>query len=179
MLEVAVSPPKRSRATTATNRPLRWTKDGRSREAVLYRLIVKQLRAHVGGSPNHAQELLIGRIAWLSVHLSHIDERAIKDGGLSPHATREYLAWSNSIAKMLGRLGLVSPKPEPSWQDLMTYHFTSPTRKLENKRRQSDDWRLLCDEIAFWRDETSANPDVEILRALRPGMVSRRRRQRT
>jgi hypothetical protein len=31
----------------------------------------------------------------------------------------------------------------------------------------------LCDEIAFWRqDETSANPDVEILRALRPGMAS-------
>ncbi len=32
---------------------------------------------------------------------------------------------------------------------------------------------VLCDEIAFWRqDETSANPDVEILRALRPGMLS-------
>jgi hypothetical protein len=32
---------------------------------------------------------------------------------------------------------------------------------------------VLCDEIAFWRqDETSANPDVEILRALRPGMAS-------
>ncbi len=29
----------------------------------------------------------------------------------------------------------------------------------------------LCDEIAFWRyEETSANPDVEILRALRPAM---------
>ena len=32
---------------------------------------------------------------------------------------------------------------------------------------------VLCDELAFWRsDETSLNPDVEILRALRPGMVS-------
>ncbi|HQT89609.1 MAG TPA: hypothetical protein PK677_13840 [Acidiphilium sp.] len=32
---------------------------------------------------------------------------------------------------------------------------------------------VLADEIAFWRsDETSANPDVEILRALRPGMAS-------
>jgi hypothetical protein len=32
---------------------------------------------------------------------------------------------------------------------------------------------VLCDEIAFWRqDETSANPDVEILRALRPGMAT-------
>jgi hypothetical protein len=32
---------------------------------------------------------------------------------------------------------------------------------------------VLCDEVAFWRsDETSANPDVEIMRALRPGLAS-------
>ncbi len=32
---------------------------------------------------------------------------------------------------------------------------------------------VLCDEIAFWsQDETSANPDTEILRALRPGLAS-------
>jgi hypothetical protein len=32
---------------------------------------------------------------------------------------------------------------------------------------------VLADELAFWRsDETSLNPDVEILRALRPGMLS-------
>ncbi len=30
----------------------------------------------------------------------------------------------------------------------------------------------LCDETAFWRDETSANPDVEIFRALRPGLAT-------
>jgi hypothetical protein len=30
---------------------------------------------------------------------------------------------------------------------------------------------VLCDEMAFWRtDEASANPDVEILRAIRPGL---------
>jgi hypothetical protein len=32
---------------------------------------------------------------------------------------------------------------------------------------------VLCDETAFWRnDDTTANPDVEIFRALRPGMAS-------
>ena len=32
---------------------------------------------------------------------------------------------------------------------------------------------VLCDEVAFWRsDETSLNPDVEIMRALRPGLAS-------
>jgi hypothetical protein len=29
---------------------------------------------------------------------------------------------------------------------------------------------VLADETAFWRDETSANPDFEIFRALRPGI---------
>lgn len=30
----------------------------------------------------------------------------------------------------------------------------------------------LCDELAFWRDETSANPDSEIIAALRPGLAN-------
>ncbi len=31
---------------------------------------------------------------------------------------------------------------------------------------------VLCDEIAFWRSEDSANPDTEILSAIRPGMAT-------
>ena len=31
---------------------------------------------------------------------------------------------------------------------------------------------VLADEIAFWRDESSANPDAEVIRALRPGLAS-------
>jgi hypothetical protein len=31
---------------------------------------------------------------------------------------------------------------------------------------------VLCDEIAFWRSEDSANPDVEVIAAVRPGMLS-------
>src|SRR5262249_40392102 len=30
----------------------------------------------------------------------------------------------------------------------------------------------ICDEIAFWRSEESANPDHEVLNALRPGMIT-------
>ena len=30
----------------------------------------------------------------------------------------------------------------------------------------------VCDEIAFWRSEDSANPDIEILNALRPAMAT-------
>ena len=31
---------------------------------------------------------------------------------------------------------------------------------------------VICDEIAFWRSEDSANPDREILAAIRPGMAT-------
>jgi hypothetical protein len=31
---------------------------------------------------------------------------------------------------------------------------------------------VICDEIAFWRSEDSANPDSEILNAVRPGMAT-------
>lgn len=31
---------------------------------------------------------------------------------------------------------------------------------------------VLCDEIAIWLSDTSLNPDVEILRAIRPGMLT-------
>jgi hypothetical protein len=31
---------------------------------------------------------------------------------------------------------------------------------------------VIADEVAYWRDETSANPDIEILRAIRPGLIN-------
>lgn len=80
MLGTDTPSPRRSRAVDPATRALRWAKNGRSREAQLYRSIVRRLRAHVGGKPSHVEELLIGRIAWLQVHLAHIDERAMQDG---------------------------------------------------------------------------------------------------
>lgn len=113
MSEVTTPPPRRSRAADPSMRAHRWAKDGRSKEAQLYRAVVRQLRQHVGGKPSHAEALLIGRIAWVQVHLAHIDTRAMQDGGLSPHATREYLAWANSLAKLLGRLGMQPAAARP------------------------------------------------------------------
>jgi hypothetical protein len=33
---------------------------------------------------------------------------------------------------------------------------------------------VICDEIAFWRSEESANPDAEILAAVRPTLLTTR-----
>jgi len=87
--------------------------DGRTKAARLLRDTRAELAGHVGGNPTAAQAMLIGRIAWLRVHLQKIDEGAMRDGGLSPHAAREYLAWSNTTAKLLARLGLkAAPAPQ-------------------------------------------------------------------
>lgn len=31
---------------------------------------------------------------------------------------------------------------------------------------------VICDEMAYWRDEFSANPDIELIRAVRPGLAN-------
>jgi hypothetical protein len=144
MSATASALPRRSRAVDPAARAHRWAKDGRSREAALYRAVVKRLAAHVGGSPNHAQALIIGRIAWLQVHLARMDERAILDGGLSEHATREYLAWSNTVSRMLDRLGLVAATPAIDPMQALNAHFARraaeearnrPVRRVRTRRK--------------------------------------------
>jgi hypothetical protein len=105
--------------------PLKWAKAGRTREGELFRRVCRELVAHVGGEPNRAQFMLLQRIAWVQVHLARIDERAIADGGLSPHATREYIAWSRSIAGMLVKLEqLGAQQAQPRGPTLADYLAT-------------------------------------------------------
>jgi hypothetical protein len=48
--------------------------------------------------------MLIDRACWLSWHVRVFDRRAIESGGLSAHASREYLAYSNSLERVMMRL---------------------------------------------------------------------------
>lgn len=115
----AAAPPRRPSRTDASRLPIVWAAASRTKEGELYRRVVRDLTRHVGGKPSPTEGLLIGRIAWVQVHLAHIDERAMRDGGLSPHATREYLAWANSLAALLGRLGLKAAARKPSLSDYL------------------------------------------------------------
>jgi hypothetical protein len=107
METLAVKPQSKyySRAVDPQMRPLRWSGRPHSREARLYRSLRLELIRHVGGKPSLAQRALIDRLAWLQVHLALLDERMMRTGELSDHASRQYLAWANTLTRGLGRLG--------------------------------------------------------------------------
>ena len=110
----AETPPKRrSRAVDPQMRALRWSGKAHTREARLYRALRTELIQHVGGSPSITQRALIDRLAWLQLQLAKMDERMMRTGEMSDHAGRQYLAWANSVARMLGQLGLHAPAARP------------------------------------------------------------------
>lgn len=86
--------------------------DRRTREARLLATIRRDLTAHVGGKPSTIQRALIERAAMLTLHLALIDERSLSEGGrMSDHDSRQYLAWSNTYARTIARLGMTGTKP--------------------------------------------------------------------
>lgn len=50
---------------------------------------------------------------------------------MDPHATREYLAWSNTLAKMIGRLGLqgTHEQVQPNLADYLATKATGGPHK--------------------------------------------------
>ena len=79
--------------------------DQRTRAARLLRETRAELIEHLGGRPSVVQVRLIERAAWLSLRLAQLDQR-IAEGGFTEHDSGVYLAWSNSLARLLARLGL-------------------------------------------------------------------------
>lgn len=78
--------------------------DGRCREAQLVRRVRAELTEHVGSNPTATQRALIERAAILTLYCAQFDARALSEGGLSDHAAREYLAYSNSLSRTLTKL---------------------------------------------------------------------------
>jgi hypothetical protein len=85
--------------------------DGRSADARLMRRVREELTRHVGGNPSATQIALIDRAAMLTLHVSKMDQRAVEAGEFSDHASRQYLAWSNTLTRTLRQLGLEAAKP--------------------------------------------------------------------
>jgi hypothetical protein len=113
------APPPPPLRTNPAMLPLSWTRTGKTKTGELIRRISNDLTAHVGGNPSAAQALIIGRSAWLIAHLTALDEAAIKDGGLSPHAATEYANLNNALTGTLSALGLKAT--------IHTTHVDDPT----------------------------------------------------
>jgi hypothetical protein len=84
--------------------------DGRSREGRFLRSYERALLDHLGHEPSVTQRCLIQRAARLALHLELMDERSLAgDHVFTVHDHNHYVSWSNSLARMLARLGLEQP----------------------------------------------------------------------
>jgi hypothetical protein len=141
-------------------------------------------------SVSNEAALIVGRrggksriLALIAVYLAVIKDYApyLAPGEV---ATIAVLAADRSQARVIFRFVIGLLKAVPLIEPLITHHDTE-TITLRNRvvieiatasfraTRGYSFAAVLCDEVAFWRsDETSANPDIEILRALRPGLAS-------
>lgn len=88
----------------------------RTRESRFLEKIRADLTAHVGGKPSAPQKLLIERIAMTLLRIELMDRDALneRDGAVTERQARDYLAWNNTVARMLRELGLDAVPPPPA-----------------------------------------------------------------
>jgi hypothetical protein len=93
----------------------------RSAEGRLIRDVRADLINHVGGAPSATQRVMIERAVMLTVQLGRMDAKALADGAMSEHASREYLAWSNTLTRTMKALGIKGAADRaPSIKDFIT-----------------------------------------------------------
>jgi hypothetical protein len=79
--------------------------DGRLAEAQLMHRVRAELTLHLGGKPSATQKILIDRAAALSLRLHLMDREAARSGEMSERNGRQYLAWSNSLTRIMSQIG--------------------------------------------------------------------------
>ena len=86
--------------------------DGRSAAGRLLRRVRKELTDHLGGKPSPPQRVLVDRAAWLTLHMAQIDARTAEGRPMTEHDSRTYLAWSNTLTRLMRQLGTAGvPQP--------------------------------------------------------------------
>jgi len=70
------------------------------------RRVREELTAHVGGSPNVTQRMMIERCVMLAFQVALIDRRIIAGETLGLHDSNRAIAWNNSLRRTLVALGL-------------------------------------------------------------------------
>jgi hypothetical protein len=94
--------------------------DKRSREYCLMRQVREDLTAHIGGKPNPAQRMLIERAVILSLRVAMLDQKIVAGEFLTQLDNNQYLAWSNSLVRTIGRLGInPATAPQPTFEQVL------------------------------------------------------------
>lgn len=101
------------------SRPERLSKlDGRTKLAKLERKTRADLIQHVGGNPSATQMMLIEQASMLQMRINLMDRKTIDGVEMTDHDVRHYLAWCNSLARLLRQLGLKgAPQPKVTLAD--------------------------------------------------------------
>jgi hypothetical protein len=69
------------------------------------------LAEHLGGNVSATQRMIINRIAMLQLRVELMDRNALRGGDQTERDQRQYLAWCNTISKLLRHLGLKGAAP--------------------------------------------------------------------
>jgi hypothetical protein len=87
--------------------------DARTLEGKSERRAIQELTAHVGGNPTFPQEVLIRRAARLLVMVEYMERHLIESDEMSDWASRQMLAWVNTLRRTLEALGMDRPQRSP------------------------------------------------------------------
>ncbi len=102
------------------------TLDKRRWEHAFMQDVRKQLMKHIGGAPSAVQAKLIERIAMLSLYVELFDRKAIDDGIMSEQDSRKYLAFSNSLVRLLAAIGISSKRAAKTQTDILHKYLERP-----------------------------------------------------
>ena len=89
----------------------------RTKEARYLNSVRDQLTDHLGGKTTAVQKFQIERIAMTMLRIELMDSRALKDRDIGERQARDYLAWNNTVSRMLFRLGAKKMPDSPSLHD--------------------------------------------------------------
>ena len=104
---------KRQRPWTGKQNRFRQI-DGRLYEGKLERRTIKDLTEHLGGQLTPPQEILVRQAAKLVVTLDILGVELVDKGEVSDFAGRRYLAWVNTLRRMLETLGIERSEQAPA-----------------------------------------------------------------
>lgn len=81
----------------------------------------------------------------------------------------------NYVKGVIADSPVISPEVSGETQETVSFRHRTQLEVHTTSFRSTRGYSyacVICDEMAYWRDEFSANPDIELIRAVRPGLAN-------